>query len=83
MFDTLKLPELLGSEGQLRTLWANPMTRRELLKKLEGAGCHADDLRKLQELIDAQDSDPFFNSSTKRSHIFISSLVFCLRHFSC
>ena len=59
LFDTLKLPELLGSEEQLRTLWANPMTRRELLKKLEGAGCHADDLRKLQELIDAQDSDLF------------------------
>ena len=59
LFDTLKLPELLGSEEQLRTLWANPMTRRELLKKLEGAGCHTDDLRKLQELINAQDSDLF------------------------
>ena len=35
------------------------MTRRELLKKLEGAGCHVDDLRKLQELISAQDSDLF------------------------
>ncbi|GAB5412420.1 MAG: DEAD/DEAH box helicase family protein [Congregibacter sp.] len=59
LFDTLKLPELLGSEEELRTLWANPMTRRELLKKLEGAGCHVDDLRKLQELINAQDSDLF------------------------
>ena len=59
LFDTLKLPELLGSEEQLRKLWANPMTRRELLKKLEGAGCHVDDLRKLQELISAEDSDLF------------------------
>ena len=59
LFDTLKLPELLGSEEELRKLWANPMTRRELLKKLEGAGCHVDDLRKLQELIDAEDSDLF------------------------
>lgn len=59
LFDTLKLPELLGSEEQLRTLWANPMTRRELLKKLEGAGCHKDDLEKLQELINAKDSDLF------------------------
>ncbi|MDA9049644.1 DEAD/DEAH box helicase family protein [Pseudomonadales bacterium] len=59
LFDTLKLPELLGSEEELRKLWANPMTRRELLKKLEGAGCHVDDLRKLQELISAQDSDLF------------------------
>ena len=59
LFNTLKLPELLGSEEQLRTLWANPMTRRELLKKLEGAGCHKDDLEKLQELINAKDSDLF------------------------
>jgi type I restriction enzyme, R subunit len=59
LFDTLNLPELLGSEEQLRTLWANPMTRRELLKKLEAAGCHRDDLDKLQELIGARDSDLF------------------------
>lgn len=59
LFDVLKLPELLESEEKLRELWANPMTRRELLKKLEDAGCHKDDLVKLQELIDAQDSDLF------------------------
>ena len=59
LFDTLKLPALLGSEDELRTLWANPVTRIELLKKLEGAGCHRDDLEKLQELIDAKDSDLF------------------------
>lgn len=59
LFDTLKLRQLLGSEEQLRRLWANPMTRRELLKKLEGAGCHKDDLEKLQELINARDSDLF------------------------
>ena len=59
LFDVLKLPELLESEARLRELWANPMTRRELLKKLEDAGCHKDDLEKLQELIEAQDSDLF------------------------
>jgi type I restriction enzyme R subunit len=59
LFDTLKLPELLGSEEQLRILWANPMTRRDLLKKLDSAGCHKDDLEKLQELINAKDSDLF------------------------
>jgi len=59
LFDVLKLPELLESEERLRELWANPMTRRELLKKLEDAGCHKDDLEKLQELIEAQDSDLF------------------------
>ena len=57
LFDVLKLPELLESEERLRELWANPMTLRELLKKLEGFGCHQDDLEKLQELIEAQDSD--------------------------
>ena len=59
LFDVLKLPELLESEERLRELWANPMTRRELLKKLEDVGCHKDDLEKLQELIEAQDSDLF------------------------
>lgn len=50
---------MLGSEAELRTLWANPVTRNELLKRLEAAGCYKDDLLKLQELIDAQDSDLF------------------------
>ena len=59
LFDVVKLPELLESEERLRELWANPMTRRELLQKLEDAGCHKDDLEKLQELINAQDSDLF------------------------
>ena len=59
LFDVLKLPELLESEEKLRELWANPMTRKELLQKLDTAGCHKDDLEKLQELIEAQDSDLF------------------------
>jgi type I restriction enzyme R subunit len=50
---------LLGSEEELRKLWANPITRRELLEKLEKEGCHRDDLNKLQELIYAEDSDLF------------------------
>jgi type I restriction enzyme R subunit len=59
LFDTIKLPELLGSEERLRKLWSSPVTRRELLQRLEDAGCLRDDLEKLQELIDAQDSDLF------------------------
>ena len=35
------------------------MTRKDLLEKLEREGCHVDDLRKLQELIDAKNSDLF------------------------
>ncbi len=59
LFDDVKLPDLLGSEEDLRRLWANPVTRRELMQKLEKAGCGKDDLEKLQELIDAKDSDLF------------------------
>ena len=59
LFDTLKLPELLGSEEQLRELWASPVTRRELLEHLENEGCSRGDLKKLQGLINAEDSDLF------------------------
>ena len=59
LFDDVKLPDLLGSEEDLRRLWANPVTRRELMQTLEKAGCGKDDLEKLQELINAKDSDLF------------------------
>jgi type I restriction enzyme R subunit len=59
LFNTLKLPEIFGSEDSLRTLWANPITRKELLKKLEAEGCAKDDLVKLQEMIEAENCDLF------------------------
>jgi type I restriction enzyme, R subunit len=59
MFDTLQLPSLFGSEEKLREIWANPLTRRDLMSNLEKEGCHKDDLLKLQELINAEDSDLF------------------------
>jgi type I restriction enzyme, R subunit len=59
LFETIKLPEILGSEEQLRKVWSNPITRRELIQKLEKAGCYKDDLLKLQELISAENSDLF------------------------
>ena len=59
VFDTLQLPALFGSEDKLRELWANPITRRELLERLEDEGCSKSDLLKLQEMIDAEDSDLF------------------------
>ena len=40
-------------------MWSNPVTRKELLLKLENAGCYRDDLEKLQELINAKNSDLF------------------------
>ena len=59
LFNTLKLPEILENEARLRDIWADPRTRNELLKKLDAAGCHKADLERLQELIEAQDSDLF------------------------
>jgi type I restriction enzyme, R subunit len=59
LFNTLQLPEFFGSEEALRKLWANPITRKELLVKLEQHGCAKEDLVKLQEMIDAQNCDLF------------------------
>ncbi len=59
LFNTLQLPEFFGSEEMLRKLWANPITRKELLVKLEQHGCAKEDLVKLQEMIDAQNCDLF------------------------
>ena len=59
LFNTLKLPEFFGTEDTLRKLWANPITRSELLKKLEQQGCGKSDLIKLQEMIDADNCDLF------------------------
>ena len=59
LFDTLKLPEILGSEDDLRELWSSPITRSELISKLGKHGCSKDDLNKLRELINAENSDLF------------------------
>jgi type I restriction enzyme, R subunit len=59
LFNTLQLPELFGTEDNLRKLWENPITRSELLKKLEQHGCAKADLLKLQEMIDAENCDLF------------------------
>jgi type I restriction enzyme R subunit len=59
LFNILKLPKIFGSEDDLRKMWANPLTRRDLLSKLEKEGCLKEDLIKLQEMIDAENSDLF------------------------
>ena len=59
LFNTLKLPEIFGTEDALRKEWINPVTRSELLKKLERHGCAKSDLVKLQEMIDAENCDLF------------------------
>jgi type I restriction enzyme, R subunit len=59
IFNTLNLPQFLGSESELRKTWANPLTRKELLRKLEEQGCGKSELVKIQEMIDADNSDLF------------------------
>jgi type I restriction enzyme R subunit len=66
-----ELPNLFKNEDELRTLWSNPITRRNLLEKLDDAGFGKDELTTLQKLIDAEKSDLFdvleyvFNSDIK------------------
>lgn len=59
IFNILHLPEFFGTEEQLRKSWANPLTRKQLLVKLESAGCSRDDLEHVRKMINAQDSDLF------------------------
>ena len=66
-----ELSNLFKSEDELRTIWSNPITRKDLLTKLEEAGFGKDELHTLQQLIDAEKSDLFdvleyvFNSEIK------------------
>ncbi|MDA7841917.1 DEAD/DEAH box helicase family protein [Gammaproteobacteria bacterium] len=58
-FKTLQLLDLLKTEDELRKSWANPITRKDLIDKLEKNGCGIEDLKKIQELINAKNSDIF------------------------
>ena len=57
LFNTITLPNILKSEEELRELWRSPITRSELLKKLKENGFTLIDLRSIQSLIEAEDSD--------------------------
>ena len=59
LFNTITLPNILKSEEELRNLWSSPITRNELLKKLEDNGFTKQDLKSIQTLIEAEDSDIF------------------------
>jgi type I restriction enzyme, R subunit len=54
-----KLPDFFKDEAELRKIWSNPITRKTLLDKLAEAGYSISDLRRLQELINAENSDLF------------------------
>ncbi len=54
-----KLPDFFKSEEELRKIWSNPKTRKGLLDKLSEAGYGIEELRRLQNLIEAENSDIF------------------------
>jgi type I restriction enzyme R subunit len=54
-----ELPKFFKSEDELRTLWSNPTTRKQLLEKLAEAGFGKDELTTLQKLVNAEKSDLF------------------------
>jgi len=54
-----KLPEFFKDEAELRKIWSNPITRKVLLDKLAEAGYGMNELKTLQQLINAENSDIF------------------------
>jgi type I restriction enzyme, R subunit len=54
-----RLPEFFRDEKELRKIWSKPKTRKALLKKLEDAGYGLNELKILQQLINAENSDLF------------------------
>lgn len=54
-----KLPEFFKDEEELRRIWSEPKTRQLFLKRLEGAGYGMDQLKELQKIVQAENSDLF------------------------
>jgi type I restriction enzyme R subunit len=59
LFNTIVLPTFFKNEEELRRIWSSPITRNELLKKLEDNGFSKQDLKSVQSLIEAENSDLF------------------------
>ncbi|MDA8822301.1 DEAD/DEAH box helicase family protein [Candidatus Pelagibacter bacterium] len=59
LFNTIVLPTIFKNEDELRKMWSSPITRNELIKKLEDNGFSKPDLKQIQTLIEAEDSDIF------------------------
>jgi type I restriction enzyme R subunit len=65
------LPDFFKDEEELRTIWGNPITRKQFLEKLEEAGFGKDELATLQKLVNGENSDLYdvleyvFNSTYK------------------
>ncbi|PIN80628.1 restriction endonuclease subunit R [Candidatus Woesearchaeota archaeon CG10_big_fil_rev_8_21_14_0_10_32_9] len=54
-----KIPEFFKDEDELRKIWSDPITRKALLDKLAEAGYGMNELKTLQQLINAENSDIF------------------------
>ncbi len=59
LFNTINIPNFFKDEEELRRIWSSPITRNELLKKLEDNGFSKQDLKAIQNIIDAEKSDLF------------------------
>jgi len=53
------LPKFFKNEEQLRRIWESPLTRKEFLLRLANAGYGLDELKNLQKLVGAENSDLF------------------------
>jgi type I restriction enzyme, R subunit len=53
------LPDLFKNEDELRTIWGDPETRKNLLQGLAERGFGKDMLAEMQKIIDAEKSDLF------------------------
>ena len=54
-----QLPDFFADEDELRALWSAPDTRKKLLEGLREKGFGADQLKEMQRIIDAENSDLF------------------------
>lgn len=52
-----ELPNFFNSENELKELWSHPITRKALLEKMDEAGFGDHELKTLQILINAENSD--------------------------
>ena len=53
------LPKFFESEEELRKIWSNPTTRKQFLENIAQLGYGQDELKTLQKMIDAENSDLF------------------------
>jgi type I restriction enzyme R subunit len=53
------IPTFFKSEDELRAIWSDPVTRKALLERLADAGFGREDLKTLQQLVNAEKGDLF------------------------